>query len=298
VARVVLIGPGAIGGTAAGGLLATGRHDVTICANQAFETLTVRRADGGDPRAYPVRVVVGEAGLQPAEWVLLAVKSHQTASAAKWLRASVGPDTRLGVLQNGVEHGSRVEPFIPSDASVLPIVVQLPAQRTAPGEIMTFGGALLIVGDSAAGRSFAELFAGSPVKVSLTDDFMTRQWEKLCLNAASGAISTLTLNPDAIGTVPGLRELALSLVQECMRVGVAEGARFADNYATQLVDGFMMRTGNRGNSMYYDRLEGKELEFDARNAVICRLGRKHGIATPLSDAIVPLLRAVSGRKLP
>jgi 2-dehydropantoate 2-reductase len=47
--------------------------------------------------------------------------------------------------------------------------------------------------------------------------------------------------------------------------------------------------------MYYDRLDGKELEFDARNAVIQRLGRKHGLATPISDTIVPLLRAVSGK---
>jgi 2-dehydropantoate 2-reductase len=58
----------------------------------------------------------------------------------------------------------------------------------------------------------------------------------------------------------------------------------------------MMRTGNRGNSMYYDRRDGNVLEFDARNTVIQRLGKKHGIPTPISDVIVPLLRAISGRK--
>jgi 2-dehydropantoate 2-reductase len=58
----------------------------------------------------------------------------------------------------------------------------------------------------------------------------------------------------------------------------------------------MMLPNNRGNSMYYDRRDGKELEYDARNGVIQRLGRKHGIPTPISDVIVPLLRAVSGRK--
>jgi 2-dehydropantoate 2-reductase len=296
VPRIILIGPGAIGGTVAGGLLASGKHHLTICANQKFDTLTLKRGDGSGSRSYPAHVVTSPGDVGHADWVLLAVKSHQTESAAKWLKAVVGADTKLAVLQNGVEHRERVAPFIPSSTTVLPIVVQLPAQRTGPGEITTYGGAVLIAEDSAAGRAFASLFADTSVKVNLSDDFMTRQWEKLCLNAASGSISTLTLNPDAIGTTPGLRELALALVEECMAVGRAEGARFAENYATQLVDGFMMRTGNRGNSMYYDRRDGNVLEFDARNTVIQRLGRRHGLATPISDTIVPLLRAVSGKK--
>jgi 2-dehydropantoate 2-reductase len=298
VARIALIGPGAIGGTVAGALLASGRHELTICANTAFDTLAVERAGAsGEAQSYPAHVMTSPENLGVFDWVLLAVKSHQTESAADWLRATVGLSTTLAVLQNGVEHRERVAPFIPSGTPVLPIVVQLPAQRTAPGRITTYGGTVLIASDSESGQRFAELLAGTPVKANLTGDFMTRQWEKLCLNAASGSLATLTLNPDAIGTVPGLREVALALVAECMAVGTAEGAKFDPNYATQIVDGFMMRTGNRGNSMYYDRRDGNMLEYDARNAVICRLGRKHGIPTPVSDTITPLLRAVSGRPL-
>jgi 2-dehydropantoate 2-reductase len=32
------------------------------------------------------------------------------------------------------------------------------------------------------------------------------------------------------------------------------------------------------------------MEWEARNAVVGRLGRRHGIATPLNDAITTLLR--------
>jgi 2-dehydropantoate 2-reductase len=44
----------------------------------------------------------------------------------------------------------------------------------------------------------------------------------------------------------------------------------------------------------YDRQAGRELEWDARNGVVRRLGRRHGIPTPVSDVIVPLLAAASG----
>jgi 2-dehydropantoate 2-reductase len=290
VARIVLIGPGAIGGTAAGALLAHGGHDLTICANQVFDTLTLTRAKTGEADAFPVRVLTSPQAAEPADWVLLAVKAHQTPSAGDWLKATVGPATKLAVLQNGVEHRVRVAPYIPTETCVVPVVVQLPAERTAPGAIMLYGRSNLIVADDDAGKEFEGLFAGSFMTIIRTDDFMTRQWEKLCMNTASGAISALTLRPDAIATVPGVKALARAIMEECMAVGRAEGAKFASGFVDALL-GYFMRPGNRGNSMYYDRRDGKVLEYDARNAAVSRFGRKHGIPTPLSDALVPLLRA-------
>ena len=48
---------------------------------------------------------------------------------------------------------------------------------------------------------------------------------------------------------------------------------------------------DEGNSMYADRMAGRETEWDARNAVIVRKGARHGIATPVSAVLVPLLAA-------
>jgi 2-dehydropantoate 2-reductase len=38
---------------------------------------------------------------------------------------------------------------------------------------------------------------------------------------------------------------------------------------------------------------GRPLEWAIRNGVVQRRGRRHGIPTPLSDLIVPLLAAAS-----
>lgn len=292
MARIALIGPGAIGGTAAGALLQTGEHDLTICANRSFDRLTVTRADTGEAQSWPARVVTKPGEASPMDWVLLAVKSHQTAGAGDWLKSTVGPNTKLAVLQNGVEHRDRVRAFIPSTVPVVPVVVQLPAQRTAPGEIATYGQTLLIVGDDPASRAFAALFDGSSMKVQTDADFHTREWEKLCLNAVSGSLITLTMDPDCIATTPGMRNLCKSIADECVAVGRADGAKFADGFAENLTTMLAARTGNRGNSMYYDRRDGKQLEWDARNGVIIRLGKKYGVPTPISDVLVPLLRAL------
>jgi 2-dehydropantoate 2-reductase len=291
VTRIALIGPGAIGGTV-GLALAQQGHDLVVCANQEFSELAVTRADSKERRSRPVTVITAPPEAGPADWVLLCVKSHQTASAAAWLKATLGPHTRLAVLQNGVEHRARVAPYVTGGNAVVPVMVMLPAERTAPGEIVLHGSAALTVPDDAAGRDFAALFAGSFVRAGTDADFPSRAWEKLCLNAPGGALSVLTLHPGPIAQSKDLAELARLLVEECMAVGRAEGAKFPDGFAAQVVAMFQ-RPGARGNSMYYDRRDGKPLEWDARNGVIARLGARHRIATPISDVLVPILKAVS-----
>ena len=47
------------------------------------------------------------------------------------------------------------------------------------------------------------------------------------------------------------------------------------------------------SSILADREAGRPLEWDIRNGVMQRRGRAHGIATPISDVLVPLLAASS-----
>ncbi|MEJ0044435.1 MAG: ketopantoate reductase C-terminal domain-containing protein [Rhizomicrobium sp.] len=112
------------------------------------------------------------------------------------------------------------------------------------------------------------------------------------MNACSGALCAILNHPAALAAYPDLRPLGMRIVEETMAVGRAEGATFPDGFAKSIV-GLFTHPGGRGNSMYYDRRDGKPLEWDARNGVVARLGAKHGIATPVADTIVPLLKAMS-----
>jgi 2-dehydropantoate 2-reductase len=89
------------------------------------------------------------------------------------------------------------------------------------------------------------------------------------------------------------RALAARLGKECVAVGRAEGARLSDGLAEEIAGDLAGMPPDLGTSMLYDRQAGRELEWEARNGVIQRLGREHGIPTPVSDVIVPLLAAAS-----
>lgn len=293
MATVAIIGSGAIGCAVGSALVEAGQHHVLFCANTAFSGLNVT-FPAGSPIVAPAEVHTAATGLGAVDWVLLCVKAQQVPATALWLQTVVGPDTKVAVLQNGVEHFEHVTPIIGNRDRILPVVVQIPAERTAPGTVLLTGDPHLVVPDEPLGLALRELFAGSRIPVKPASDFQRSLWEKLCLNAANGAITALTERDQSVIREPEVAELCHQIVLECMSVGRAEGANLADTLPEEITARLAGAPGTPGgvNSMYLDRIAGRELEVEARNGVIPRFGRKHGIPTPICGALYALLKNV------
>jgi len=295
MAQIAIIGVGAIGSVVGAALIESRRHEVTLCAHRSsFTKLVIRTRD--HVLEVPAKPILNEKDAHPAQWVLLCTKAHQTPSAAGWLRA-LSP-AKIAVLQNGIEHVARVAP-IANGAAILPVIVRCPAEPLAPGEVNQQGPASLAVPDGALGAEFAALFEGTKISVPRTADFLTESWVKLCQNAVNGAVCGLTVRTIAVMRDPLVAEFARNLARECIAVGRAEGAKFDESLANQIVEQMLSipNAEHHGNSLYYDRRAGRPLEFEARNGVVVRLARKHGIPTPLGDAVYALLSGASDSPL-
>ena len=288
MSRIAVVGAGSIGGACAAPRCAAG-HEVFLCVRSPFSELVVEGPDA--TRSFSPPVFTDPAEVASAAWILLATKSHQTASAAPWLAAMSAPGSVVAVLQNGVEHVERVTP-IAGPATVLPVVVNLPAHRRAPGRIVQRRRAHLRVPAGPDGERFAELFRDTDVEVVVSPDFVTDAWRKLCFNAASGAVTCLTGRPLGVVRRPDVAELVRGLVLECIAVARAEGAALTDADAEGIVAALASGPPDRANSMLQDLRAGRPLEWDARNAAVVRIGERHGIPTPLSRAITALLAAL------
>jgi 2-dehydropantoate 2-reductase len=289
--RIACVGVGAIGGALAAPLAATHKHEIVLCVREPFERLVVE----SPARRLEVRVrcETDPTRVGPADWVLLATKAQDVPGAAKWLAELCRPRTVIAVAQNGVEQRERVAPFA-GEAEVLPVVVELPAERMAPGRVRMRGGARLTVPAGPAGEAFARLFQDTEISVEVTADFRRSAWRKLCLNAASGALCAATARGIEVLHEPGMAELALGIMRECLAVARAEGAELPDTVADEMLARCLALPPGSGNSMLYDRRAGRPLELDARNGAIVRFGARHGIATPLNSALCALLGALHG----
>jgi len=299
MSTVAIIGSGAIGCAVGSALVETGEHRVVFCAHTFFENVRVTFPDGGSIDS-PAEVYTTPPSLGAVDWVLLCVKAQQVPATESWLRAVVGPMTRVAVLQNGVEHLEYITPIIGGPERILPVVVQIPAERTAPGAVTVTGNPHLVVPENEPGTALQGLFQSSRIPVKTTTDFLKSLWEKMCLNAANGSITALTEQDQSVFREPEVADLCRQVVLECMAVGRAEGAVLDDSLPERIVTQLAGTQGTPaapggGNSMYYDRLAGRELEADARNGAIPRLGKKHGIPTPINATLYALLKNVKPR---
>jgi 2-dehydropantoate 2-reductase len=157
----------------------------------------------------------------------------------------------------------------------------------APGRVRVRGEPHLSVPDGEDGRALAGLLRA---RVDLVPDFRTVAWRKLGMNAVAG-LMVLAGRRAGMFARADVRALARDLAAECAAVARAEGADLADAYADELVAEYAAMPPDLGTSILFDRLAGRRLEWDARNGVVRRLGARHGIPTPVSDVIVPLLAA-------
>ncbi|OBF97036.1 2-dehydropantoate 2-reductase [Mycobacterium sp. 852002-51152_SCH6134967] len=288
--RVALVGPGAIGSTVAALLHAAG-HPVMLCGRTPRDAIEVR-SDDGEPIVVPGPVLTDPADIsEPADVVLLAVKDTQNEQSAGWLAKLCDERTVVCALQNGVEQVERVGRYCPS-STVVPAAVWVSAEPTEQGYVRLRTGARLVLPDTDGARTLAALFADSAVTVDIDPNFLSAAWHKLLVNAVvgfmvlSGRRSGMFRRDDVDG-------LARRYLAECLAVARAEGAQLSEEVIDDIVGLLAKSPEDITTSMLTDREAGRELEWDIRNGVIARKAAEHGLSTPISDVLVPLLAAAS-----
>lgn len=236
--RIAVIGAGAIGGTLAAWLAQT--HAVTVCARTPLTDLEVETPER-TIRATPA-ILTDPAQATPVDWVLATTKTYDCAAAAAWLPGLMGPDTRLAVIQNGVEQRERF-PMVPPERTV-PVIIDLPAERTAPGRIVQRRDGTILVPEGEAGEAFVALFAETVIDAKTTPDFVTAAWRKLAINC-SGIVSAITRRAAEVANDEGVAEVMRGLVRECVAVGRAEGATLPDGSSIRSSNGRARRIRTR-----------------------------------------------------
>jgi 2-dehydropantoate 2-reductase len=284
------VGPGAVGTTVAALLYKAG-NSVLVCGHTPRQSIELR-PDGGEPIVVPgpVHTDPGEVS-GPVDVLVLAVKATQNEDARGWLTRLCAEHTIVLVLQNGVEQVEQVQPYCPL-SPVIPGIVWYGAENQPEGWVRLRTAAALVLPSGPAAETVAELLRAAGCRVDCDPDFLTAAWRKLLVNALAGFLP-LTGRRSGIFRRDDVADLSRRYVAECLAVAQAEGARLADSAVGELVDMFRHAPEDMGTSILADREAHRRMEWDIRNGVIIRKARAHGLATPISDVIVPLLAAAS-----
>lgn len=285
-----VVGPGAVGSAIAACLHSAGAS-VTLCGRTPRPYVEAR-VDGGPSVRVPGPVVIDPSSVAtPARVVFLAVKTTQTADAAPWLEVLCRDETIVCVLQNGIEHDRHIGPLVGS-ATLLPASVWFSAEQQVTGWTRLRSAPRLVLPRAPAAHVVATLLSRGGCDIEISDDFVSVTWHKLLANSL-GALMALTGRRAAVFTRDDLAALARAYAAESLAVARADGARLPQSLPRQIVEELATLPPDLGTSILTDRVASRPLEWEARNGVIGRRARLHGVPTPIGDLVVSLLAAAS-----
>jgi 2-dehydropantoate 2-reductase len=140
----------------------------------------------------------------------------------------------------------------------------------------------------------AEACTRAGLPTSAVADARGPQWRKVIFNAATNPVGALTgLTHGRVCENPELRRFVSGLVDEGKAVAAAQGIEL-DADPEELIDHAARPevAYDHKASMLQDVEAHRPTEIDYLNGGIVRFGSKHGVPTPLNQAILALVRGV------
>jgi 2-dehydropantoate 2-reductase len=314
--RILVMGAGAVGGYFGARLAAAGSspdrsgtpaHPVDVRFVARGEHLAALQRHGlvvhtptGDLSLSTVQAYGSPAEAGPADLILVAVKSYDTAAAAEALKPATRPDTIVLSLQNGVENEEILERTLELPP-LLRGLTQIGSELMSPGRIRYFARGTIIFGEPDGARTtrtttVADVFSQAGISVHVSRDIRVRQWDKLGWNAGFNAVTTLTRQTVAQAIdEPDTRRLIADAMAEVAAVAGAQGIRCDASRIQTVIEDSRTGLGDFKTSMLQDHERGRRLEDDAINGAVVRAADRAGVPAPINRTLWTLLGHLPGR---
>ena len=298
--RIAVIGTGGIGGYY-GARLALAGHDVVLVARGKHLEAIRRHGLKVEHETTPMHVADAQvtddiASIGPVDVAMVCTKLWDVESTAPALRPLVAGGGLAIPFQNGIDAPDMLRNALGRD-HVAGGIAYVNARISAPGVITVVGalgrmriGSFFGIGENTV-NAFAEAGRAAGYGVEVPDDIRRALWEKFAMFCAMSGCTSLSRQP--IGVIrgdPDLRGLFVRAVEEVVAVGRAEGVTLADDYVDKqlaFVDGLNPAATT---SMARDQAAGNRLELPWLSGAVVRLGRQHGVPTPVHDTIYAALK--------
>jgi len=315
--KICVFGAGAIGGYLAVELALAGHEVSAIARGSHLEAIRQNglklRIDGMEKVA---RIAASDdvRTLGKQDYILCALKAHQSHESAELFAPLMGPDTAVVTAMNGipwwyfykeggrfdgqhlesVDAGGRQWRAIGPERAI-GCVVDPACEVIAPGIIAHNEFKRFILGEPDGNRServtalskiLTEAGFDAPIKDKIRWNIWLKLWGNVCFNP----ISTLThATLDRITTEPRLKALCKTMMLEAKAVTAALGIAIPEEMIEHRLAAARTVVGHK-MSMLQDLERHRSLEIDALVTSVQELGRMTGVDTPTIDIVLTLVQ--------
>jgi 2-dehydropantoate 2-reductase len=281
--KVAVLGPGAVGGVLAVGLMRAGVPVVCVArpgtANLiTSEGLTLRR---GRQETETVRPEATSQLRERVDLLLVTVKAPALDDALGRIQA---PPLTVIPLLNGIEHMQAIRSGLAESDVVAGSVSLIEAYLEKPGTIVQTTPAVVLTLAGDVDRGAAELLRRAGTEVRINGSELEVLWQKLARQAPVAAATSLAQRP--IGELrndPEWRPRLQAAVDETCAVAAGEGVSLTAVAQWEIIDAM---PPDLTSSTARDVAVGRPSELDAITGAAVRAGRRLGIPMPTLERLL------------
>lgn len=234
--------------------------------------------------------------------LILTVKSYETGTVMERIARFICPRAYIMLAQNGYGNFEAAAQWIPAERLILGRII-FGAETTGLGESkVTVIADDVVIGSPAnliasqVLEDFSRVFTSAGIPTRFSPEVMKFVWAKIIYNSALNPLGAILEVPyGKLAENPNTRTVMDNIITEIFAVLKAHGQDTpwpdAKAYQEAFYGQMVPSTALHHASMLQDIQRGRKTEIEALNGAVVSLGKKYGIAAPVNEVIVSILKA-------
>ena len=232
----------------------------------------------------------------PADIILIMVKSHQTARAARQATQILAPDGLVLTLQNGIGNLAMLTAVLPPNQVALGITSE-GATVVEPGKVRHAGwGQTYLAESEETAKTIQQintLFNQAQFKTEISKNVNSLVWGKLAVNAGINPLTALlNVRNGFLAENPTARQIMEEAANEVAVVAQAQGIELPFPNAGQQTVEVAQATATNHSSMLQDVQRGTQTEIDVICGAVVEYGRKYNVPTPVNALLLAKIKEI------
>ena len=305
--KVAVLGAGAMG-CLFGGLMAEKGLDVVLIDVWKDHVDAINKnglkmdGHGGD-RFIKIKATTDPSTLKPVDAIIIMCKATALKTALTNSKNIIGDNTMLMSFQNGIGHEAIMQEIAGKD-KVLGGTTTQASNIVGPGHIKNHGSLPSWIGEYEGGMSdrvsdLAETFTEHNLETIAVADIKKRKWMKLFALTAIGPLSSVfdLHHTDLYITNKNQkvsRNLGKQIILETRAVAKADGVDVSEDECLEMFNKIVDSKQTNKSSMCFDILNKRKTEIEFINGAVAKIGKSHGIKTPMNDLMYNMIMVKEG----
>ena len=308
--KVAVLGAGAMG-CLFGGLMAEKGLDVTLIDVwkehvDAINSKGLKMDGHGGDRYIKIKATTDPSTLKPVDAIIIMCKATALEKALTNAKNIIGDKTMLMSFQNGIGHEAIMQK-IAGKEKVLGGTTTQTSNVLGPGHVKNHAALPSWIGEYDGGMSdrvkdLAETFTAHNLETIAVPDIKKRKWMKLFALTAIGPLSSIfdlhhtdlyisNKNQEVS------RELGKKIILETREVAKADGVDVTEDECLEMFNKIVDSKQTNKSSMCFDILNKRKTEIDFINGAVSKIGKGHGVKTPMNDLMYKMIMVKEGMYL-